>query len=56
MLCSSHVELLAPVAELLVALLYPFQWQCLYVPVLPSNIAVECVQVCTACDLVLLSS
>ncbi len=46
---SKHMEVLALYAELLVALLYPFRWQCLYVPVLPSNIAVECVQVRGSC-------
>jgi hypothetical protein len=48
--CSDRVELLAPCAELLVALLFPFRWQCLYVPVMPANIAGECVQVRPGCS------
>jgi hypothetical protein len=41
---SSHAELLAPVSDVFLGLLYPFQWQCLYVPVLPSGIASDCLQ------------
>lgn len=45
MFYSSRLELLTPVCEGFVGLLYPFQWQCLYVPVMPTSIALECVQV-----------
>ena len=34
-LLSSHYALLGPVAEALLSLLFPFQWQGLYVPVMP---------------------
>lgn len=34
-LCSSHYALLAPVAEGLVSLLFPFVWQGAYIPVMP---------------------
>lgn len=41
---SNHPELLAPASDVILALLYPLQWQCLYVPVLPAGIASDCLQ------------
>jgi hypothetical protein len=35
-LCSQHHGLLTPVAEALLSLLFPLQWQGMYIPVLPS--------------------
>jgi hypothetical protein len=35
-LCSSYQSLLTPVAEALLSLLFPLQWQGMYIPVLPS--------------------
>ena len=45
LLHSVRADLLAPVSEALVSLLYPLQWQCLYIPVLPVTIAVDCIEV-----------
>lgn len=42
---SVTADLLAPVAEGLTMLMYPFQWQCLYIPVLPVTIALDCIEV-----------
>ncbi|CAM9247735.1 unnamed protein product, partial [Ectocarpus sp. 8 AP-2014] len=36
-LCSSHYALLAPAAEGLLSLLFPFVWQGAYIPVMPFN-------------------
>lgn len=36
-LCSEHHALLTPVAEALRSLLFPLEWQGMYIPVLPSN-------------------
>ncbi|OQR91311.1 hypothetical protein THRCLA_09040 [Thraustotheca clavata] len=37
-LCSKHLSLLTPIAETLIALLFPFAWQGAYIPVLPSSL------------------
>lgn len=42
---SHRLELITPVCDVFLSLIYPFQWQCLYVPILPTSIAMECVQV-----------
>jgi hypothetical protein len=34
-LLSSHYSLLAPVAEALLSLLFPFEWQGMYIPIMP---------------------
>lgn len=34
-LCSSHTALLTPCAEALLSLLFPFEWQGMYIPVMP---------------------
>ena len=36
-LCSKHTSMLTPVAESLRGILYPFTWQGLYIPLLPSS-------------------
>lgn len=36
-ICSSHYALLAPVAEGLLSLMFPFVWQGAYIPVMPYN-------------------
>ena len=38
-LVSSSYTLLTPVAEAIRALLYPFKWQCVFIPILPTNLA-----------------
>jgi hypothetical protein len=38
-LCSKHYALLTPVAEALLSLLFPLQWQGMYIPVLPSGMS-----------------
>ncbi|OQR94357.1 hypothetical protein ACHHYP_01447 [Achlya hypogyna] len=37
-LCSKHLSLLTPIAETLMALLFPLAWQGAYIPVLPSSL------------------
>lgn len=36
-LCAAHYSLLAPCAEGLLSLLFPFVWQGAYIPVMPFN-------------------
>ncbi|KAG9415587.1 ARS-binding factor 1 [Aphanomyces cochlioides] len=37
-LCSKHLSVLTPIAEALVALLFPLYWQGAYIPILPSSL------------------
>ena len=53
---SNHLSLLAPVAHALGALLFPFEWQGAFIPVMPAtmlevsrfqvHVAVECNRAC----------
>ena len=35
--CSQHISLLAPALEALRLLIFPFHWQCTYIPILPQR-------------------
>ena len=40
-LCSKHVALLGPCCEALSSLLFPFVWQGIYIPILPTSMSVD---------------